>query len=274
MTVSLWLMGMFVAGLLAGSVLNCAIWRLPVMLRRRAQSESRELLGLPQQQDDWPVRFNLFLPRSCCPHCRRAIAFYHNIPLVSWLWLRGRCHHCRQAIGCRYPLVELAAALSSGWVALIWPPGEVALALALCAWLLIALIAIDIQHMWLPDVLTLPLLWLGLLVNLNGALVPLSDAVLGAVIGYLSLWLLYWGFKLATGREGLGYGDFKLLAALGAWCGWQRLPVILLYAAMLGIVAVALLRLTGRAGRDDPLPFGPCLALSGWWMLIMSSVTW
>lgn len=265
---------MCLLGLLAGSVLNCVIWRLPVMLQRRALAESRALLGLSPQDDDLPTRFNLFLPRSCCPHCQSTIACYHNIPLLSWIWLRGRCYHCRQRIGWRYPLVELAAALSGGWVALYWPPGATALALALCAWLLIALMVIDIQHLLLPDVLTLPLLWLGLLVNLRGELVPLSDAVLGAASGYLSLWLLYWGFKLTTGKEGLGYGDFKLLAALGAWCGWQRLPLVLLWAALLGIVAIILLRLTGRAGRSDPLPFGPCLALAGWWTLITPWATW
>lgn len=270
----LWVGVMCVLGLLAGSVLNCVIWRLPVMLQRRALAESRALLGLSPQDDGLLARFNLFLPRSCCPHCQRTIAFYHNIPLLSWLWLRGRCHHCRQRIGWRYPLVELAASLSGGWVALYWPPGATALALVLCAWLLIVLMVIDIQHLLLPDVLTLPLLWLGLLVNLQGALVPLSDAVLGAASGYLSLWLLYWGFKLATGKEGLGYGDFKLLAALGAWCGWQRLPLLLLWAVLLGIVAIMLLRLAGRAGRGDPLPFGPCLALAGWWVLITPWATW
>lgn len=263
-----WVGVMCVLGLLAGSVLNCVIWRLPVMLQRRVQAESCALLGMSPQEDGWPARFNLFLPRSCCPHCQHTIAFYHNIPVLSWLWLHGRCHHCQQRISWRYPLVELAAALSSGWVALFWPPGVTALALALCVWLLIALVVIDIQHLLLPDALTLPLLWLGLLANLQGALVPLSDAVLGAVSGYLSLWSLYWGFKLATGKEGLGYGDFKLLAALGAWSGWQHLPLVVLSAALLGILAIVLLRLTGRAGRDDPLPFGPCLALAGWWLLV------
>ncbi|WP_431223958.1 prepilin peptidase [Serratia sp. L9] len=274
MTDGLWLMVMCGLGLLAGSVLNCVIWRLPLMLQRRVQSEAYQLLGLTPPEDGWPARFNLFLPRSCCPHCRRTIPFYHNIPLVSWLLLRGRCHSCQQRIGWRYPLVELTAALSGAWVAWCWPPGETALALALCAWLLIALIAIDIQHLLLPDALTLPLLWLGLLANLNGALVPLNDAVLGAAIGYLSLWLLFWGFKLATGKEGLGYGDFKLLAALGAWCGWQSLPWLLLCAALLGIIAILLLRMAGRTGRGEPLPFGPCLALSGWMTLITPLAMW
>lgn len=269
----LWLMTMCGLGLLAGSVVNCVIWRLPVMLQRQMQSGLHQLSGLPPEDDKWPVRFNLFLPRSCCPYCRLPLVFYHNVPLLSWLLLRGRCHSCQHRISWRYPLVELVAALCSGWVALCWPPGETALALALCAWLLIALIAIDLQHRLLPDLLTLPLLWLGLLVNREGALVLPNDAIIGAVAGYLSLWLVYWGFKLATGKEGLGYGDFKLLAALGAWCGWQRLPSLLLCAALMGIIAVLVLRLTGRIQRGDPLPFGPALALSGWWLLVTPSAT-
>lgn len=273
MTLSLWVIIMCGLGLLAGSVVNCAIWRLPVMLQRQALTEARQISGLPPGQDEWPVRFNLFWPRSCCPRCRSPLAFYHNIPLLSWLLLRGRCHSCRHRISWRYPLVELSAALCSGWIALCWPPGETAMALALCTWLLIALITLDLQHLLLPDLLTLPLLWLGLLVNLKGALVPLSDAVVGAATGYLTLWLIYWGFKLATGKEGLGYGDFKLLAALGAWCGWQRLPSLLLYAALMGMAAVLILRLTGRSQQGDPLPFGPCLALSGWWLLNTPSMT-
>jgi prepilin signal peptidase PulO-like enzyme (type II secretory pathway) len=260
-------------GLVAGSVVNCVIWRLPVMLQQQAQRELHQLCGLPPEEDKWPVRFNLFLPRSCCPCCRSPLAFYHNIPLLSWLLLQGRCHSCQHPISWRYPLVELLAALCSGWIALCWPPGETAFALALCAWLLIALAAIDIQHMQLPDLLTLPLLWLGLLANLKGALVPLSDAVTGAAVGYLSLWFVCWGFKLVTGKEGVGYGDIKLLAALGAWCGWQRLPALLLCAALMGILAVLLLRLTGRSQRGEPLPFGPCLALSGWWLLVTSAAT-
>lgn len=273
MTLSLWLITMCGLGLLAGSVVNCVTWRLPVMLQQQAQREWLQLSGLLPPEEKGQARFNLFLPRSCCPCCRSPLAFYHTIPLLSWLLLKGRCHRCQHRISWRYPLVELVAALCSGWIAYCWPPGETAFALALSTWLLIALTAIDIQHRQLPDLLTLPLLWLGLLTNLKGALVPLNEAVIGAVAGYLSLWLLFWGFKLATGKEGLGYGDLKLLAALGAWCGWQRLPTLLLYAAFMGILAVLLLRLAGRSMQDNPLPFGPCLALSGWWLLVTPSVT-
>ncbi len=256
-----WVAVMTLLGLLAGSVLNCVIWRLPLMLNRT-------------ENDGLPARFNLFLPRSCCPHCLHTIPFYHNVPLLSWLLLRGRCHRCRASIGLRYPLTELAAALCSGWVAWCWPPGETALALALASWILIALLCIDLDHLLLPDVLTLPLLWLGLLANLSGAVTPLADAVIGAVAGYLSLWGVYWGFLLLTGREGLGYGDFKLLAALGAWCGWQRLPVLVLGASLAGIGLIMLLRLKGKTGRGEAFPFGPCLAAVGWWLIVTPAATW
>lgn len=260
-----WLVLMALSGLLAGSVLNCVIWRLPLMLRR-AETGAMD--------DGLPARFNLFLPRSCCPRCLNTIPFYHNLPVISWLLLRGRCHRCGSPIGLRYPLTELATALCTAWVAWYWPPGWSALCLALGTWLLIALVCIDMKHMLLPDVLTLPLLWLGLLANLSGAVAPLDDAVIGAVAGYLILWCVYWGFLLLTGREGLGYGDFKLLAALGSWCGWQRLPALLLGASLAGIILILLLRLTGRTERGAAFPFGPCLAAAGWWLAVTPSATW
>lgn len=260
-----WPLGMLLLGLIAGSVLNCIIWRLPIMMRREAAD------GTPD--DGLPARFNLFVPRSCCPHCRRTVALYDNIPLLSWLLLRGRCRHCHHGIGWRYPLVELATGLATGSVALWWPPGPQAALLALCTWLLIALLCIDLEHMLLPDVLTLSLLWLGLLANLHGAFVPLEDAVVGAVAGWLTLWLVFQAFLLLTGREGLGYGDFKLLAALGAWCGWAALPALLLSASLLGIALMLGLRLTGRLARSEAFAFGPCLALAGWGIIVMPSLT-
>lgn len=264
----MWIAGMFALGLIAGSVLNCVIWRLPVMMARQMCGND-----LPPQ-DGFPARFNLFLPRSCCPQCRHPIAFYDNIPLLSGLLLRGRCRHCGQRIGWRYPLVELITALCTAWIALGWPPGREALMLALCCWLLIALLCIDLEHMLLPDVLTLSLLWAGLLANLHGAFVPLESAVTGAVAGWLTLWMVYQAFLLLTGREGLGYGDFKLLAALGAWCGWQRLPELLLSASLLGIVLMLGLRVTGRLERGAAFPFGPCLALAGWWIITQPAAMW
>ncbi len=265
MSANEWLACMLLTGLVAGSVLNCVIWRLPVMMRR-ADSNTKE--------DGFPERFNLFLPRSCCPCCLQTIPIYHNIPLLSWLLLRGRCHHCRVSISLRYPLIELTTALCTGWIAWCWPPGWYALCLASGSWLLIALLAIDLEQMLLPDVLTLPLLWLGLLANLHGAIAPLADAVVGAVTGYLFLWIFYWSFLLLSGKEGLGYGDFKLLAALGAWCGWQRLPILLTAASLAGIGLFLLLRLTGRLREDGAFPFGPCLAIAGWWQMVTPLAMW
>ncbi|MCX8957747.1 prepilin peptidase [Erwinia psidii] len=254
-------------GLIAGSVLNCVAWRLPQMLQRQALAEARHLLALPSEHGTECV--NLFSPRSCCPYCRRRLAFYHNVPLLSWLYLRGRCHYCQHHIGWRYPLTELAAAVSSFWVAFNWPPDIAAFALIFCGWLLILLAVIDIEYMLLPDRLTLLLLWLGLLANLNGSVVLLNDAVIGALLGYLSLWAIHWIFKIVTGKEGLGYGDFKLLAALGAWCGWRSLPLLVLYAALMASAVHLLLHFMGRRSLNEALPFGPWLALSGWWLLMM-----
>ncbi|WP_249938870.1 prepilin peptidase [Tenebrionicola larvae] len=262
----MWLTGMFALGLIAGSVLNCVIWRLPVMVNRQLAPADT----IPQ--DGLPARFNLFLPRSCCPRCHHTIAFYDNIPLISWVLLRGRCRRCARRISWRYPLVELATALCTEWVAFAWPPGLQALMLALCCWLLIALACIDLEHMLLPDVLTLSLLWLGLLANLQGNIVPLADAVIGAMAGWLALWGVYQVFLLFTGREGLGYGDFKLLAALGAWCGWQALPALLLCASISGLVWMGGLRLAGRIQRAQAFPFGPSLALAGWWFIAAPGV--
>lgn len=257
-----WLSGAFLLGLIAGSVLNCVIWRLPIIILR-------QLAGSSAVNDGLPARFTLFLPRSCCPQCHHTVAFYDNIPLVSWLWLHGRCRHCGCRIGLRYPLVELATALVTVCVALSHEPGLPALMLMLCSWILIALLCIDIEHMLLPDVLTLSLLWLGLLTNLHGAYVPLEEAVIGAAAGWFTLWGVYQVFLLTTGREGLGYGDFKLLAALGAWCGWQALPALLLCASVLGIVLMLSLRIAGRIGRGDAFAFGPCLAVAGWGFIVM-----
>lgn len=268
----LWLLLMIGIGLLVGSVLSCLTWRSPKMLQCQALAAAQNLLGLPPEHHK-DRAINLFFPRSCCPICRRCIAFYHNIPLLSWLWLRGHCHYCQHPISWRYPVIELVAAASSGWVAFNWPLGITALALVCCGWLLILLAAIDFETLLLPDCLTLPLLWLGLLINLNDLIVPLDDAVTGALLGYITLWAVYWIFKIVTGKEGIGYGDFKLLAALGAWCGWQSLPQIVLFAALMAIVICILLPFLGRKRRDLHVAFGPYLSLSGWWVLTGSLAT-
>ena len=213
-------------------------------------------------------RFNLAYPPSRCPRCNHRIGPLQNIPLVSWLVQRGRCVSCRQPVSLRYPLVELTTLVLTLVVITTFGYTTVGLAACLFTWILLSATLIDADTMLLPDQLTLPLLWLGLLVNLDGSIVPLESAVIGAVAGYLVLWLTYWGFKLATGKEGMGYGDFKLLAALGAWLGWQMLPAILLLASVSGLVwAVARTGLR-RMQQADPMPFGPCLAVSGWIALI------
>ena len=208
-------------------------------------------------------RYNLMTPASTCPHCSHKIRAYENIPVVSFVFLRGRCASCKAPIGIRYPIVEAISGILSAYIG--WRFGwTLAMAGALVfAWALIALTVIDIDTQLLPDDITLPLLWLGLLVNLNNGFAPLSSAVIGAIAGYLSLWAVYWLFKLATGKEGMGYGDFKLLGAIGAWLGWKMLAVVILLSSLVGaIVGIALIVFT-RHGRNTPIPFGPYLAAAG-----------
>ncbi|MCG8293306.1 prepilin peptidase [Pseudomonas entomophila] len=254
-----------VLGLLVGSFLNVLVYRLPLMLERQWQREALEVLGLPQAEHE---RFDLCLPASRCPHCQRPIRAWENIPVLSYLALRGRCSGCKARISVRYPLVELSTALLSLLVAWHFGPGVEALVVMLLTWGLIGLSLIDAEHQLLPDVLVLPLLWLGLVVNAFGLLVPLADAVWGAVAGYLSLWVVYWVFKLVTGKEGMGFGDFKLLAMLGAWGGWQILPLTLMLASLVGaLVGLTLVRLK-RTQMGAALPFGPYLAIAGWIALL------
>ncbi len=249
-----------VVGLAVGSFLNVVIHRLPRMMEAEWAAQCAELEGRPAPPAQ---RLNLWLPPSHCPSCQARLPLRHNIPLASWLLLRGRCGFCGAAISARYPAVEALTALVSalvGWH-FGWQPATAA-ALAL-AWVLIALAFIDAATTLLPDELTQPLLWLGLLANLAGLFVPLPEAVVGAVAGYLSLWSIYWVFRFATGKEGMGHGDFKLLAALGAWFGWRMLlPVVLLSSLVGALVGVALIVLR-RHGRDVPIPFGPYLAAAG-----------
>lgn len=246
-------------GLMIGSFLNVVIYRLPRMLEREWRAQCAELQGETLEE----AAFNLATPRSRCPHCGHLISAWENIPVVSYLFLRGKCKSCRASISLRYPLVEVVASALGVAAALHFAPGWQAAGAALLLWALLALAMIDLDTQLLPDSITLPLIWLGLLFNLSGQFVPLSDAVIGAVAGYLVLWSVYWAFKLATGKEGMGYGDFKLLAALGAWMGWLMLPAIVLISSLVGALIGIALIVFARHGRNVPIPFGPYLAIAG-----------
>jgi leader peptidase (prepilin peptidase)/N-methyltransferase len=249
-----------VFGLLIGSFLNVVIYRMPKMMQRDSDNYVAHESGkdLPHQDT-----FNLMVPRSACPHCGHQITALENIPVLSYLALRGKCSACKAPIPLRYPAIEAVTALVSA--ALIWHFGSgwAGIATLGFAYALIAMTCIDYDTQLLPDDLTLPLLWAGLLLNLNATFVPLQDAVIGAAAGYLVLWAIYWLFKLATGKEGMGYGDFKLLAALGAWMGWKALPSIILISSVVGaVVGITLIVAAGRS-RDKTIPFGPYLAAAG-----------
>lgn len=268
-------------GLLVGSFLNVVVYRLPKMMELEWQEQCKLLLAEDQENKenhpDNPTanatsaplpneqsRFNLFFPNSHCPQCDHEIKPWENIPVLSFLLLKGRCSQCQCKISFRYPGVELITGLLSAVVAYMLGPSWSCLAVLFLTWALIVLTLIDFDHMLLPDEITLLLLWAGLIVNINGLFVPLEQAVLGAGIGYVSLWSVYWLFKLLTGKEGMGYGDFKLLAMLGAWMGWQLLPLIIVLSSIVGaFVGVFLIFVKGR-DKQIPIPFGPYLAAAGW----------
>jgi leader peptidase (prepilin peptidase)/N-methyltransferase len=259
----------FVLGLVIGSFLNVVIYRLPIILQREWQMQASELLS--QATAASRDRFTLSTPRSACPHCKAPITALQNIPLLSWLLLRGRCASCKQPISARYPLVELATGLLSALVAWHFGFGPAAACGVLITWLLIAMTGIDIDHQLLPDNLTLPLMWAGLLAAVligptPGIALPVSpsNAILGAAAGYLSLWAVFHAFRLLTGKEGMGYGDFKLFAALGAWLGWQSLLLIIMLSAATGAALGILMILLRGRDRAAPMPFGPYLAAAGW----------
>ncbi len=250
----------FLFSLLVGSFLNVVIHRLPKMMEAEWQAQCAELRGETPAES---TPYNLAVPRSACPQCGHRITALENIPLLSWLWLRGRCSACSAPIGARYPLVELFTALLSAAVAWKWGVSVQTLGALLLVWTLIALAFIDLDTTLLPDSLTLPLLWLGLMFNLGGHFASLPDAVIGAIAGYGVLWSVYWLFKLVTGKDGMGYGDFKLLAAIGAWLGWQMLPVTLLLSSVVGAaIGIAMIVLV-KHDRRMPIPFGPYLAGGG-----------
>jgi leader peptidase (prepilin peptidase) / N-methyltransferase len=256
-----------VLGLVVGSFLNVVIHRLPRMMDNEWRAQCAELEGreLPETG-----RYNLLVPRSRCPSCSTPIRARDNIPILSWLLLKGKCARCGSPISVRYPLVEALTALLSSLIAWRFGLGLTGGLALMLTWSLIALTFIDADTTLLPDDLTIPLLWLGLLANLLGAFpgVTLRDAVLGAVAGYLSLWLIYWSFKLTTGKEGMGYGDFKLLAALGAWLGWKALLPVVLLASVVGALVGIVLIVLARRGREIPIPFGPYLASAGFLVLL------
>jgi leader peptidase (prepilin peptidase)/N-methyltransferase len=249
-----------IIGLLVGSFLNVVIHRLPKMMERDWRAQCAELSGTAAKEE---APYNLSTPRSACPHCNHKIGALENIPVISYLFLRGKCKGCGAPISMRYPVVEALSGMLSAYAAWHFGFGIAAVAAILFVWALIALTCIDLDTQLLPDDITQPLLWLGLLCNLSGTFASLSNAVIGAIAGYLVLWSVYWLFKLTTGKEGMGYGDFKLLAAIGAWLGWQMLPLVILLSSVVGAIVGITLIVAVKHGRDIPIPFGPYLAGGG-----------
>ncbi|AZP12956.1 prepilin peptidase [Undibacterium parvum] len=247
-------------GLLIGSFLNVVIHRIPKMMQRESDNYVAIESGKELVHTD---TYNLMLPRSACPHCGHQITALENIPVLSYLFIRGKCTGCKAPISPRYPLVELLTGALSGYMVWRFGSGLVGMGAVFFVWLLIAMTFIDADTQLLPDDLTYLLLWSGLLINLNGSFTSLSSAVIGAAAGYLSLWSIYWLFKLATGKEGMGYGDFKLLAALGAWMGWSMLPIIILLSSLVGALVGISLMLFTKMSKNKPIPFGPYLAAAG-----------
>jgi leader peptidase (prepilin peptidase) / N-methyltransferase len=252
-----------VLGLGVGSFLNVVIHRMPRMMEARWRAECVELNGGESDKAPPPERYNLIRPRSSCPACGHRIRAVDNIPVLSFLVLRGKCKACRAPISPRYPLIEVLTGVLSGYAA--WRLGFTfaALGALIFIWSMIVLAFIDMDTFYLPDDITLPLIWAGLLFNLSGGFVDLPSAVAGAAAGYLTLWVVFWMFKLATGKEGMGYGDFKLLAAIGAWLGWKILPLVILLSSFVGAIAGVALIALARRGRNVPIPFGPYLAAAG-----------
>ena len=262
----LYLVCIAIAGLLVGSFFNVVIHRLPIMLQSSWTEQCKELLNVNDRAQS--VEISLLHPSSRCPNCENRISVLDNIPILSFLFLRGRCRHCKVKISVRYPIVE--ALTAAAFVIVAWNFGFSIAGLGgiILSGMLIPLIFIDIDEQILPDGITIPGIWIGLLINSFGVFTDLYSAVYGAIAGYVSLWLVYHGFRLITGKEGMGYGDFKLLAMLGAWLGWQQLPVIILLSATVGAVIGILLLLLQKKTRDTPIPFGPYLCLAGWVALL------
>ena len=254
-------------GLIIGSFLNVVILRVPRMLEIEWQQQAREILE-PDREHAPPATYNLILPHSHCPKCKTEIKPWQNIPVISYLLLRGRCGNCKEPISLRYPAIELLTAGLSMLVAWQMGFGLATAGMLVLTWALVCLSMIDADTQLLPDIIVLPLLWLGLILNSFGVYTDLNTALWGAVAGYLSLWSVYWLFKLVTGKEGMGYGDFKLLAMLGAWGGWQVLPLTILLSSLVGAVLGLIILKARGANNSTPLPFGPYLAIAGWIALI------
>lgn len=254
-------------GLLIGSFLNVVIYRLPQTLFASWRNECRAFIAQEEGkvlEDDKKEVFNIAVPRSHCPSCKAPVNAWQNIPIMSYLLLKGKCSNCKTPISLRYPIVELVTGLLTLFIVYTMGFTVKAGLIAVFTWALLVLTLIDIDHQLLPDTITLPLLWLGLLCNSFGLITDINSAVLGAVFGYLSLWSVYWLFKLVTGKEGMGFGDFKLLAALGAWMGWQILPTVIILSSLVGaIIGIGGILILGR-DKNIPIPFGPYLAIAGW----------
>ncbi len=254
----------FVVGLLVGSFLNVVIYRLPVMLNRQWREECCDFLAIDNPENTDNGSFNLSIPRSTCPGCGHKITALENIPILSYLFLKGRCSNCSTKISIRYPAIELLSGILSLVCAWYFGFSYQTLLLMILSWTLICLTMIDYEHQLLPDDLTLPVLWLGIICNYFGIFTDLNSSILGAVFGYLAFWSVYMGFKLLTGKEGMGHGDFKLLAMLGAWLGWQLLPVIIILSSLIGaVVGISLISFTSHT-KSKPIPFGPYIAIAGW----------
>ncbi len=253
--------GTAVLGLLIGSFLNVVIHRIPKMLEQSWKQQCHEMLEMDPPETQ-PI--SLSKPNSTCPNCGHAIKPWENIPVISYLFLKGKCSDCKTGISIRYPIVEIVTALLSLVIVFYFGATYLSVALLFFTWTLISLTMIDADTQLLPDNMTLPLLWLGLIVNYFELIVPLGSAVWGAIWGYMALWLVYQGFKLLTGKEGMGYGDFKLLAALGAWLGWQMLPIVILLSSLVGaVIGISMVIIKGK-DKNIPIPFGPYLAIAGW----------
>lgn len=258
-------------GLSIGSFLNVVVHRLPIMLKQEWQSEARLLLDVQVPGKQESKRYNLVTPRSACPACGQPISAIHNIPLISYLLLKGRCASCQARIALRYPLLELVTGVATVTVISVLGPTMQGMLACLLTYSLIALSQIDFETKLLPDDITLPILWLGLIANIYDTFTDLQSAVIGAVLGYLALWTVYQGFRVITGKEGMGFGDFKLLALLGAWLGWQALTFIILMSSIIGALVGITLILLGR-DRNDAIPFGPYLAGAGWISLLWGDI--